>query len=346
MNQKKPFLYLLLAFALTACGSVRPRGEFDANQLPPVPDYARLENWAAHPDKSDPADRTPIPEIKNLQDGAPIDVLFFYPTTYTGSKRSESHWNADVNDAKTNKATDEGTILFQASIFNGVGRVFSPRYRQAHLSVFYDKKRPDSDKAALALAYSDIEAAFDYYLKNWNNDRPFIIAAHSQGALHAMNLIQRRIENTPLQSQLVAAYIVGWPVRSNFFKSFKPCQKPDETNCYCSWRTWNRGFVLERRSDPRFESNIVCTNPLNWTTTEGAYSPKSDNKGGVVRPFGKVYPQITDAEVYRGILLSSKPKFRGSVLFRRKNYHIGDLNLYYMNVRENAGVRTGAYFRK
>ena len=33
---------------------------------------------------------------------------------------------------------------------------------------------------------------------------------------------------------------------------------------------------------------------------------------------------------YKGVLLSSKPKFKGSILFRRKNYHIGDLNLFYI----------------
>ncbi len=335
----------LLIISLSAC-AVRPKGEYDPTRIPPAPDYSNFDHWAAHPDKVDFADRTPKQEIKNMQADAPIDVLFFYPTTYTGSKRYETLWNAAVDDAKTNKKTDEGAILFQASIFNGVGRVFAPRYRQAHLNVFFNKKKLASGKAALALAYTDIEAAFDYYLKHWNEGRPFIIAAHSQGALHAMNLLKKKIEGTPLQSQLVAAYIVGWPVRNDFYTVLKPCEKPDQANCYCSWRTWDRKYIMGRKNDARLDKNVVCTNPINWTTTEGLYSPKADNKGGVVRPYSKIYPNMVDAEIYRGILLSSRPKFKGSVLFRRKNYHIGDLNLFYMNVRENAGVRAGAYFRK
>jgi hypothetical protein len=37
-------------------------------------------------------------------------------------------------------------------------------------------------------------------------------------------------------------------------------------------------------------------------------------------------------------------QFKGSFFFRKKNYHIGDLNLYYMNVRENAALRVEQYF--
>lgn len=314
--------------------------------MPLAPDYSKLENWAAHPDKKDPADRVPSPELKDNQADAPVDVLFFHPTTYTGSKRYETAWNADVQDEKTNKKTDNSTILFQASIFNGAGRVYAPRYRQAHLNVFFNKKKLDSDQKALAIAYSDIESAFDYYLKHWNHGRPFIIAGHSQGALHAMQLIKRKIEGTPLESKLVAAYIVGWPVKNDYFKNLKPCEKPDQTDCFCSWRTWNRDYILGRKYDPRLQPDIVCTNPLLWCTTEGKYAPKSDNKGGVIRPYDKVYPNSVDAEIYKGVLLACKPKFKGSFLFRRKNYHIGDLNLFYVNVRENAQARVGAYLRK
>jgi hypothetical protein len=333
---------LLLLGLLTACGSVRPKEPFDAAKIPPAPDYSKLENWAAHPDKTDSADQTPCPNVKNEQNGAAVDVFFLHPTTYTGSLRHQRDWNAAVEDSKTNKKTDESPILFQASIFNGAGRVFAPRYRQAHLTVFYGKDKMSAEKA-LDLAYADTKAAFEFYLKNWNQGRPFIIASHSQGARHAMFLLRDMVENTPLQDQFVAAYLVGWPVKEEFFKQLKPCETPEQTGCYCTWRTWNRDFAL-KKNFPR--DGIVCTNPLTWTTAEGQYAPKSQNLGGVVRPFCAIYPQIVDAEVHEGILLSSKPKFPGSFFFRLKNYHIGDLNLYYMNVRENARARAAMFLRR
>ncbi len=338
-----PF-YLLLSALFVACKTTSPTGSFDRNQAPPTPDYSQLNSWAAHPDKSDPADRTPCPDVPNEQATAPVDVFFLHPTTYTGDHRYEKHWNADVNDKRVNDETDGSAILYQASLFNGAGRVFAPRYRQAHLRVFYGVKDKKSAQAALDLAYEDVQAAFQYYLDHWNQGRPFIIAGHSQGGRHGMFLLRDKIEGTPLEKQLVAAYLVGWPVRADFFKSLPACQTPDQTDCYCSWRTWERNFGLQV-----FVQNpdqIVCTNPLNWSTRDGEYAPKAANRGAVLRNFCQVLPRVTDAEVHNGYLLCVKPKFPGSFFFRRKNYHIGDLNLYYFNVRENAQLRARAFLHR
>lgn len=342
MHYKYCLLSLFCLGFLASCRSVYPTSGFDTSKIPPAPDYSNLDHWASHPDKFDPADLTPSPDYPNLQKDAPVDVFFLYPTTYTGDLRHQRDWNASLTDEKTNQKTDKGTIQYQASIFNGVGRVFAPRYRQAHLRVFFTKKDTAAARQALDVAYTDTKAAFEYYLKHWNQGRPFILAAHSQGARHTMFLIRDMIEGTPLESQLVAAYIVGWPVKKNFYKSFKPCESPEQTDCFCSWRTWERHFGLRRA----FERDVWCTNPLLWTTAEREYADKTLNLGGVIRPFEKIYPQITDAEVNKGILLARKPKFKGSILFRRKNYHVGDLNLYYLNVRENAQARAKAFLKR
>ncbi|MFN0213474.1 MAG: DUF3089 domain-containing protein [Saprospiraceae bacterium] len=342
MNIKTLLFLFAAGVCLVSCVAVRPKTSFDPGKIPPAPDYSNLDNWAAHPDKTDPADLLPSANLKDLQKDAPADVIFLYPTTYTGDLRHQRDWNANVLDAKTNEKTDKGSIQYQASIFNGIGRVFAPRYRQAHLHVFFTKKDTAAARQALELAYLDTKAALEHYLKNWNNGRPFILVGHSQGARHAMFLIREMIEGTALEQQLVAAYIVGWPVKDNFFKTFKPCQNASQTDCFCSWRTWERNYGLRKA----FEQDVICTNPLNWTCSEKLYAPKSLNLGGVIRPFEKIYPNITDAEVYKGILLARKPKFKGSILFLQKNYHVGDLNLYYLNVRENAEARTKAYLRR
>lgn len=331
----------LLGLLFSACFSTHPAGVFDAARVPPAPDYSDWNNWAAHPDKADPADRLPCPVLTDRQAESGIDVFFLYPTTYTGTRRWQRDWNAAVADERVNRKTDSTAILYQATIFNGAGRVFAPRYRQAHLNVFFTR---DTFSAAQALdtAYADVLAAFQYYLEHWNQGRPFILAGHSQGARHAMFLLRDRIENTPLARQLVAAYIVGWPVKDGFFQHTKPCETPDETGCFCSWRTWERNFGREHA----FERNVICTNPLSWSTKEGVYVDKTQNRGAVLRTFCVTYPALCDAEVYRGILLCTKPKFPGSVFFRRKNYHVGDLNLYYFNVRENARLRAAAFGKK
>ena len=60
--------------------------------------------------------------------------------------------------------------------------------------------------------------------------------------------------------------------------------------------------------------------------------------------FNKVYKKTTDAWLYEGVLWVNKPKFPWSFLYKTKNYHIADLNLFYMNIKENVGKRINSYF--
>lgn len=66
------------------------------------------------------------------------DVFFLHPTSYLDGKKHNT-WNAALNDEKINKKTDLGSILYQASLFNNVGKIYAPRYRQAHLYAFFPK---------------------------------------------------------------------------------------------------------------------------------------------------------------------------------------------------------------
>jgi hypothetical protein len=68
------------------------------------------------------------------------------------------------------------------------------------------------------------------------------------------------------------------------------------------------------------------------------------NKGSVLFKFNKIYKTTTDAQIHEGVLWVTKPKFPWSFLYSAKNYHVGDINLYYMNMRENIGQRIENYF--
>lgn len=329
---------LSLLILTSACKNYNPRSAFDSKVTPAAPDYANPANWAALPDRVDLSDRTPNPALKDNQSTAKVDVFFLYPTTLTEDVKDGDHWNGDVTDVKLNDKTDKSSILYQASAFNGAGKIYAPRYRQAHYYSFVTKDKISADRA-LDTAYTDVVAAFKYYLKHYNHGRPFILAGHSQGARHAMWIARDFIEGTPLEKQLVAAYFAGWPVPETWFKSLKPCDAPDDTGCFCSWRTFERNYGLKKA----FEKEVICTNPVIWTITPGMYASKSLQKGSVLRKFEVVYPKICDAEVYNGVLLCTKPKFPGSFLLRTKNYHIGDINLYYLDIRENAILRVSKF---
>ncbi len=326
-------LVVAVALASTAC-AVAPRGEAGELTAPPRPDYANPLCWAALPDRSDNADLTPD-ELQDRQQIAEADVFFVHPTTYTG-ERGQKFWNAPIDQEKLNKKTDETTILYQASIFNGAGRVFAPRYRQAHLHAYFVKgeKKVQAEKA-FEIAYQDVRAAFEYYFQNFHQGRPIIIASHSQGTTHTKRLLREYFDGQPLQQHLVAAYLVGIPVEKSLFTSLKPCENADDTGCFVSWRSFRSGY-LPKLHQPG--NDIVATNPLLWTTG-GDYGSTSLNKGAVLWKFEKLMPGLADAKVNEGLLWVTKPRFPGSIFFTRRNYHVADFNFYYVNVRENAILR-------
>ncbi len=304
------------------------------------PDYSNLDYWAAHPWKQDPSDSVPAP-LKNETRDSVADVFFLHPTTYT-LKRKLKKQNADIDDDYINAKTDYSTILFQATVFNQQCRVFAPRYRQAHIASFFLKDKEKKDNA-FDLAYDDLKSAFVLYLKNWNKGRPIIIASHSQGSLLAERLLKEFFEDKPLQNKLVVAYIIGWPVPKEYFTSLKMCADSLQTGCICSWRTFRKGFVpyyLKKEN-----GNSYVTNPLSWTTTN-EYASKKLNKGSVLTKFNMVYYQTTDAQISNGLLYVKKPKFPWSFIYFTRNYHIADINLFYLNIRENIRQRIGAYWKK
>ena len=191
------------------------------------------------------------------------------------------------------------------------------------------------------IAYSDIKNAFQYYLDHWNNGRPFIIAGHSQGSKMAERLLKEFVEGKPLQEKLVVAYVPGWSVPKDLYTNLKICSDSAQTGCVCSWRTFKNGYVpvwLQKEN-----GNVYATNPLNWTTGPD-YAPRADNRGSVLLKFNKIYKHTTDGKVVNGVLYVKKPKFPGSFLYRTKNYHPGDINLYYLNVRENIELRIRKWF--
>jgi hypothetical protein len=59
-----------------------------------------------------------------------------------------------------------------------------------------------------------------------------------------------------------------------------------------------------------------------------------------------MYKHTTDAQSSNGLLYVSKPKFPWGFLYSTKNYHIGDINLFYLNIRENVRQRIRSFKAK
>jgi len=329
-----------------------PRTPFDRQTPPPAPDYAQAASWAALPGTPNATDATPAGISHIDPAAAKVDVFFIYPTSFFSNDR----WNADIGDAATNARTDAQSLRNQASAFNGCCRIYAPRYRQMTLGGFL-RPSPDSSKA-MALAYSDVKRAFQYYLAHYNHGRPFVIASHSQGSHHAARLIAEMIDGTPLMKRFVAAYVVGNWIPESWFaklKDIKPCERAEDTGCVATWSTLLEGADAQRQRDGFVKRSalpeavahqpFVCTNPLIWTTAS-TLAPASDDIGGWV--YGKVNnppdPHLVSARCDDGALFVSDPgaDYHAGVL-PGGNYHDYDYQLAYMNIRKNAALRAAAF---
>lgn len=314
----------------------------DPGKFPPPPDYSLSGHWASLPEKRDAADSLPLKStLRDGQAAARADVFFIYPTIYTGKPQENFPWNADVNNLELNREIQRTTILNQASIFNGSCRVFSPYYRQAHLYAFCTTNTEDG-KLALELAYQDVRTAFQFYLTNYNRDRPIVIASHSQGSYHAMRLLKDFFDGKELKKQLVVAYLVGRAIPANTFDTIKPCEGSEDTGVWASWNTFARGYIPETYD--RYYTQALSINPLLWNTSE-TYAPKEKNTGGVGYRF-TLFPQLADAQNHKNLLWISKPYIRGRFFLRNKVWHKADMNLFYSNIRENVAMRIDAFLRK
>jgi len=286
---------------------------------------------AALPDRDDLADSVPT-GATDYQATAAVDVFFVHPTTFL----SADAWNQSLDDAETNRLTDEMVMRGQASAFNGCCRVYAPRYRQATLAAFFVED--DSGPQALALAYEDVVAAFRYYLAHFNAGRPFVLAGHSQGSHHADSLMADEIVGTALADRLVAAYPIGFEIDGS--NGVPVCETPTQTGCQVTWNS------VGPRAGALFASpNNICVNPLTWRA-DGAHADHDANLGAVNLEAGDLHePGAADAQCRDGRLYVSEIRSGNYSLMPlgRDNYHIYDYALFYVNIRQNAQARVEAF---
>ena len=317
--------------------NVKPATDFALTTAPAAPDYSNTEHWAALPERKDSADFTPA-GVDDGQASAAVDVFFVHPTTYL----SNAGWNAPMGDTASGNWVDDAIMPGQASVFNGSARVFAPRYRQAQIYSFLALDEGGND--ALELAYTDIEKAFEHYLAEYNNGRGFILAGHSQGALHVRWLLERRISGTKLRDRMVAAYPIGYPMNTEELAASIPdipvCELATQSGCLVTWNTIGDGYQPMAPTEGQ-----VCVNPLTWTN-DGAQAGFDDNIGALLRVAGKVLPGAADGRCENGMLYVSEIRtdaYDNLPNMGKGNHHLLDYALYWSNIRKNVGERVAAF---
>ncbi len=321
---------------------------------PPAPDYASPSAWAARPGHEDTAGDAPAGVTSHSRDD--VDVFFIHPTTDLRPIIDNAPYDAS---GRAETALRDGVLRFQASVFNDCCRIYAPLYRQATLKAITTNS-PDA-YATADLAYRDVEAAFRQFLAQ-TGDRPFILAAHSQGSIHALRLLQQRIIGTPLQKRLVVAYIPGVALPLDIEKQGLPvCRSAAQTGCVASWNTVAMDRDDRRRRDdaviwwdghyqPVAGRPLACVNPLTWTLggrADGSRNPGSVHGDGRDAPIPAPVQPFDATSCETGLLGASiKPENRrqfSDVLTMLGIYHDFDYGLFYMAIRQNAALRIAAF---
>jgi hypothetical protein len=330
-----------------------PHGHFQRAQAGNAPDYSLASSWLSRPGmENDPAQWLPsgFPAPGTHGNAA---VFYIHPTTYLETDR----WNAPLDPGSDTEFRTDLFVESQASTFNGAGRIWAPRYRQAAYGAFLLKSE-DAAKA-LDLAYSDVSAAFDEFLKE-AGDGPIILAGHSQGALHLERLLKDRIAGKPIAKRVVAAYVVGWPidVKSDLPALGLPaCTSSAQAGCMLSWMTFgqpaNPDFIFDQwqktggfTDGERRREDTLCVNPISGT--ENGAAPASANPGTLIPSANMrsatVQPSVVGAHCNKGLLLldGPVPPFGGFVL-PGNNYHAYDYALFWGAIRKDAERRLASW---
>lgn len=259
---------------------VRPSKDFNENRLPSPPNYSSRQSWASHPEVKNKSSFVPLGIEKTKKEDLKADVFFIHPTTFFGNKS----WNASLSHPVASKIVDEVIMPGQASVFNSCCRIFAPRYRQATFYSFLEGGK--NAQRALDVAYSDVARAFDFFINHLNDGRPFFIASHSQGTVHAIRLLEDKIDKTDLVKRMVAAYTIGFEFPKIKFekdlKNIKPSQSATDTQCVIAYDTYIEDggplLALDRTQLPfsnedgtwgwkkRAKFATFSTNPISWET--------------------------------------------------------------------------------
>ncbi len=351
---------LTLGWAVMFGGPAQP---FKPEDAVAAPDYSDDANWAALPSREGVEDRYPAGLQNPVSQGdAPVDVFFIHPTGFLKG----NSWTFSMDP---NTATEENTqwmMANQASAYNSCCNVYAPRYRQANIFAYF--KGEEITTAVLGFAYTDVARAFDYFLENYSDGRPFVLASHSQGTHHGIRLLKEKIDGTALAQRLVAAYIIGGGIAESEFDAMQDisvCNDATQLHCAVHWDTWSEAVVDQEVTN---SLGNVCVNPLSWqkdggptgmsahagaVPVSGAFqvelSGEDTATGMAFEPLAAAQPGVLDAQCKDGALYitdQSETDF-GNVggSFGGGNYHGLDYPVFHMDIRENAVLRTQAYLQ-
>lgn len=389
----RKFLYIIVAgillsaaalFALRLYGEkltelvLVPSAPFEAQEALADNAYADPAMWFSRPGMDAPADparwQPAVDAEKSLPAASPLPsedptstaagpvprfaVFFIHPTSFYSGRE----WNAPLDDESATTLA-RNFVRGMASPFNPASEIWAPRYRQAAFGAFVTTA-PDA-QLALDAAYADVAQAFDFFIASLDADTPFVLAGHSQGAVHLLRLLREKVAGTPLEARLAMAYPIGWPISVAHDLPSLPlpaCAEAGQTRCILAYASFAEPaepgqFMTRYAAEPGADGAargagdpILCVNPL--TGAAGGIADISRNYGTLVPDANLTSGELISGAVparcdpATGLLLIGDPPRMGPFVLPGNNYHSYDIPLFWANLRADVTRRMRAFAAK
>lgn len=162
------------------------------------------------PDYSDPARWLALPSYTSMD----TDIFYLYPTA-CGAK---GHTVCGAEDPCMQEGA-QAHFERQLPLFENLGDVYAPYYSQA-AGYANPASAADRSKLVCGAPGRDVFAAFEYYMDNYNLDRPFILVGASQGAEILLHLLSEYMaENPSLFRMMRGAYLIDCTVSDEYLRA-------------------------------------------------------------------------------------------------------------------------------
>lgn len=196
-----------------------------------------------------------------------VDVFYLYPTAF--QKANASDPNISTIDDPTMLKGSKSAFARQVTAFENVANIYAPYYRQADATYTLNLPLDEQAKVIGGTPTGDAVAAITYYMKHYNNGRPFILAGHSQGSNIMLNLLSGYMkENSAEYKKMIVAYVIGYSVTPDFLAKnphLKFAEGADDTGVIVSYNTEAPGLTVK---NPVLQAGALAINPITWTRTE------------------------------------------------------------------------------
>ena len=206
------------------------------------------------------------------------------------------------------------------------------------------------------MAYEDVKDAFTYYLENYNQGQPIILAGFSQGADMCIRLLKDCFAQEEVNDLLVACYAIGWSITEEELAEYPHLRfaaGEADTGVIISFNS-EAEMVTDSLMIPE-GTHTLAINPLNWET-DGTPAGKEENLGACFTDYSGAIvteiPQLTGAciDPVRGALkvpdVTAEEYPPVLSIFSDGVYHLYDYQFFYRNLQENVSVRLEAYLAK